>query len=219
LKSGDLDKRLSAYQDDALGESKRDRFERQLERDPALQEQLARSRALAQLVREAWTEGPAAPAPELLIAALRPQLAAISRERRARPAWQQALEQARVRLSSWLGPAPLATSAVAAFLLALAFLPRPAGPIPDLSALLPSTQAPLGSLPLSRAPLPGTRGVVPRIPYAPANLSQDSAAGVYDLSPGERPAMIFQGDDGSTILWLLQDDDLSLLLERMDRWG
>jgi hypothetical protein len=219
LKSSDLDKRLSAYQDGALGDAKRDRLERELESDVALQKQLKRGRALAHLVREAWTEGPAAPAPELLIAALRPQLAAISRERRARPAWQQTLELVRVRLANWIGPAPLATSAVAAFLLALAFLPRPSGPIPNLSALLPSEQSPLPSLPLTHAPEPSSRLVAPRTPFAPANLSQDAAAGVYDLSPGESPAMIFQNDDGSTILWLLEDDDLSILLERMDRWG
>jgi hypothetical protein len=219
LKSGDLDKRTSAYLDGALAEPRRDRFERELERDPALQEQLERSRALAQLVREAWTEGPAAPPPELLIAALRPQLAAISRERRARPAWQQALDGWRIRLSSWLGPMPLATSGVLAFLLALAFLPRPDGPIPNLSALLPSGRVEFGSAPLSSAPLPSTRFVAPRAQFSPANLSQDTAAGVYDLSPGESPAMIFQSDDGSTILWLLEDDDLSFLLERSDRWG
>jgi hypothetical protein len=61
--------------------------------------------------------------------------------------------------------------------------------------------------------------MVPRMPFAPASLSQGAAAGVYDLAPGERPAMIFQNDDGSTMLWLLEEDDLSFRLERMDRWG
>ena len=97
----DLDKRMSAYLDGALADTRRDRFERELERDPALQEQLKRSRALSQLVRESWTDGPASPPPELLIAALRPALAAITRERRARPAWQQALDDWRMRLSRW----------------------------------------------------------------------------------------------------------------------
>jgi anti-sigma factor RsiW len=219
LKSFDLDKRLSAYLDGALPDGKRDRLERELERDPVLQKQLKRRQALTHLVREAWTEGPAAPPTEFLIAALRPQLAAISRERRERPAWQQALERSRVWLSSWLGPTPLATSAVAAFLLALAVLPRPIGPTPDLSAVLPSGQPALESTPVPRAPMARSQLLVPRMPLSPASLSQDSAAGVYDLSPGERPAMIFQDEDGSTVLWLLEGDDLSLLLERMDRWG
>ena len=216
MKSFDLDKRLSAYLDGALPDGKRDRLERELERDPVLQKQLKRRQALTHLVREAWTEGPAAPPTEFLIAALRPQLAAISRERRERPAWQQALERANVWLSSWLGPTPLATSAVAAFLLALAILPRPTEPTPGLSAELPS-----GYEPRSVTDAAGSRNSIldPRMPVVPAGISRDSAAGVYDLSPGERPAMIFQDEDGSTVLWLLEGDDLSLLLERMDRWG
>ncbi len=219
MKSSDLDKRLSAYLDGALSDGKRDRFERELDGDPALQRQLKRGKALSHLVREAWTDGPAAPPTEFLIAALRPQLAAISRERRARPAWQQALERARVRLSSWLGPTPLATSAVAAFLLALAILPRPIGTPPDLGAVLPSAQPPLGLMPAPAAPATHSRPRVMRMPLAPASLSQDSAAGVYDVSPGESPAMIFQDEDGSTLLWLLEGDDLSMLFERLDRLG
>jgi anti-sigma factor RsiW len=221
LKSGDLDKRLSAYQDGALADSKRERLERDLERDPALQKQLKRSRALAGLVREAWTEGPAAPPPEVLLSALRPHLAAITRERREQPAWQRTLEQARIRFSSWFGPVPLATSAAAAFVLALALLPRTNVQDSSFTASLPLSQTRTQSAPAQplRMRMPSTQFMVPRMPFAPANLSQDSAAGVYDLSPGERPAMIFQNEDGSTMLWLLQEDDLSGLFKRMDRWG
>jgi hypothetical protein len=221
LKIGDFDKRLSAYQDGALTDSKRDRIERDLESDPALQKQLKRSQALGSLVREAWTEGPAAPPPELLISALRPQLAAIARERREQPAWAQALEQARVRVSRWFGPMPLVTSAAAAFLLALALLPSAEDQSQNFSASLPLVERELKTekLPMPRTRVSTTPYMVPRMPFAPAGLSQNSAAGVYDLSPGERPAMIFQNDDGSTMLWLLEDDDLSFLLERMDRWG
>ena len=219
MKTGDLDKRLGAYLDGALEKTKRDRFERELEGDPMLQKQLKRGQALSVLVREAWTEGPDAPTPEFLIAALRPQLAAIARERRERPLWQQALERARLRLANWFGPMPLATSALAAFLLAIALLPQPTGPTPGLPAELPTGQPRLVSTPQSSAPASHTRVGFPDMPLAPANLSPDAAAGVYDLAPGERPAMIFQGEDGSTILWLLPDDDLSLLFERTDRWG
>ncbi len=221
MKSGDLDKRLSAYQDGALADSKRDRLQRELERDPALQKQLKRSQALGNLVRDSWTEGPAAPPPDLLISALRPQLAAIARERREQPSWQRLLEQARVRFSGWFGPMPLATSAAAAFVLALMLLPQANEPTTDFSATLPlaprRTQA--EALPAPRTRVSTEPFMVPRVPFAPASLSQSTAAGVYDLSPGERPAMIFQNDDGSTMLWLLEGDDLSLLIERMDRWG
>jgi anti-sigma factor RsiW len=225
LKGSDLDKRLSAYQDGALTETKRERIERDLERDPALQKQLERSRALGSLVREAWTEGPAAPPPELLLSALRPHLAAIARERREQPAWRRALEETRIRLANWLGPVPLATSAAAAFVLALALLPRTNPNDATFSATLPlarpaqSAQRAHEPVPPLRTRTPSTQFMVPRMPFAPANLSQDSAAGVYDLSPREQPAMIFQNEDGSTMLWLLDEDDLSGVLGRVDRWG
>ncbi|MEX2208543.1 MAG: hypothetical protein WEF50_20195 [Myxococcota bacterium] len=220
MKIGDFDKRLSAYQDGALADSKRDRLERELEHDPALRKQLERSQALGSLVREAWTEGPAAPPPELLISALRPQLAAITRARGEQPAWAQALEQARLRVARF-GPMPLVTSAAAAFLLALALLPSSDDPNPNFSASLPLAQRELATeaVPMPRTRVSTTPYMVPRMPFAPASLSQNSAAGVYDLSPGERPAMIFQNDDGSTMLWLLEEDDLSFLHGLMDRWG
>jgi hypothetical protein len=47
----------------------------------------------------------------------------------------------------------------------------------------------------------------------------DRSAEIYDVSPGEGPAMLLQNPDGSTLLWLFESDDLSQLLERMDRWG
>jgi hypothetical protein len=31
--------------------------------------------------------------------------------------------------------------------------------------------------------------------------------------------MLLQNPDGSTLLWLFESDDLSHLLEQMDRWG
>lgn len=220
MKSGDLDKRLSAYLDGALADAKRERLEREIEREPALQAQLRRTQSLGSLVREAWCEGPAAPAPEYLIAALRPQIAAIARERRARPSWQRALEHARLRLAGWFGPMPLAASAAAAFLVALAILPRPNGPIPEM------TGGPIVATP-SASSTPFTLGLSESRPWQPSQsspfgpviFSRDAAASVYDLAPGENPAMILQNEDGSTLLWLLDEDDLSFRLEQMDRWG
>jgi anti-sigma-K factor RskA len=222
LKQDDFDKRLSAYIDGALTVAKREKLERELESDAALQKQLRRSKALASLVREAWTEGPAAPTPEFLIAAIRPDLAAISRARRARPEWQQTLEQLRLRVASWWSPVPLATSALAAFLLAVAFLPRPEGPLQDLVA----SSAPFISTGSEVTPAASRTNAMPtsrsraRLPsnfFAPASL--DRSAEVYDVSPGEGPALLLQNPDGSTLLWLFESDDLSQLLERMDQWG
>ena len=76
-------------------------------------------------MREAWSEGPAAPSPDFLLASIRPALAQIDRERRAQPSWQRTLEIAFARIGAALRPSPaLATAAVAAFVLALAILPH-----------------------------------------------------------------------------------------------
>lgn len=227
MKQDDFDKRLSAYIDGALTVAKREKLERELEADAALQKQLRRSRALSSLVREAWTEGPAAPTPEFLMAAIRPDLAAISRARRARPAWQQTLEHARLRFTSWWSPVPLATSALAAFLLAVAFLPRPEGPLQDLVAsAVPFTASPVPVAPADSTTNPGQPWRSPRVPksssiFEPASTfrDQDRSAEIYEVSPGEGPAMLLQNPDGSTLLWLFESDDFSQLLERMDRWG
>lgn len=229
MKSDDLDKRLSAYLDGALADAKRERFERELESDAALQKQMKRSQALSGLVREAWSEGPVAPTPDFLIASIRPHLAAISRERRARPAWQQSLELARQRFADWWSPMPLATSAVAAFLLAVVFLPRNESPLANLGAQLlttapAATSAPVPAYPNSTPVSSSTSSwraprLAPSNLFAPASLSSDGAASIYDYDQGENSGMLLQNEDGSTVLWLLDDDDLSLLLARADRWG
>src|SRR5262245_15518741 len=120
-----LDKRVSAYADGALRGPKRAELEQELERNPMLAAQLDRSRALGILVRDSWNEGPAAPSPEFLLAAIRPALAQIDRERRAQPSWRRALETAGARLLGALRPSPaLAAAAVGAFVFALAILPH-----------------------------------------------------------------------------------------------
>lgn len=203
------DKRLSAYADGALPDGQRERLERELERDDALREALRRTQSLGRLVRESWTEGPPAPPVEFLLASVRPHIAAIDRERRAQPAWQRALERLRIELGRWLGPAPIAASAAAAFLLALVVLPNSTEPIPAMQGNGSTASAPHNThSPLPPLPLPGAR-----TPYAPA------AATVYDMAPGERPAMIFEEKDGSTVLWLLDDDGTSWLQGLRDRWG
>jgi anti-sigma factor RsiW len=212
-----MDKRVSAYVDGALAGARRARLERDLERDPALREALQRTQTLGRLVRDSWSEGPPAPPTDYLIASLRTELHAIDRERRARPAWQQALERARVTVGHWLGPMPIATSALAAFLLAIAFLPRTSDPFGDVSAQLLSPPAPSATVHTFR-PAEMSRPPARTSVFAPADYSTDSGA-IYDVSPGERPAMIFQGKDGSTVLWLLDDDGLSRFLGSLDLWG
>jgi hypothetical protein len=186
LKKTTIDKRESAYADGALAGGRRARLERELEHDPALRESLQRTQSLSRLVREAWTEGPPAPPTDFLLARLRSELAAIDRERRARPTWQRGMERARIALGQWLGPAPIAASAAAAFLLALLVLPSSMAPVDGVVAQFPTSQAPQAPA-LPWAPVGGAsseRSAPAPGPYAPADYS----GSIYDVSPGERPA-------------------------------
>jgi anti-sigma factor RsiW len=214
-----MDKRLSAYVDGVLPDARRARLEREMERDPALREALQRTQSLGRLVRDSWSEGPPAPPTDFVIASLRSQLHGIDRERRARPAWQQALERARVALGHWFGPVPIATSAAAAFLLAITLLPNMPNafdPVNGTGATLPVTMS--RPEPMSPLRARSQSSARPTPLFAPADFSTDSSS-IYDVSPSERPAMIFQGKDGSTVLWLLDDDGLSRFLGSLDLWG
>ena len=213
MKYEKFDKRISAYADGALRGPKRAELEQELERDPKLAAQLDRSRALGRLVREAWSEGPAAPSPDFLLASIRPALAQIDRERRAQPSWQRTLEIALARIGAALRPSPaLATAAVAAFVLALAILPQP-----ELQGLEGSLSAHSESASLTRElvhmpPAPDAFSL-----SVPADFSAE-LDNVYDVSPG-RPAVLFQSGDGSTTLWLIEDGDQSFRFSSGQDWG
>lgn len=218
MKHEKLDKRVSAYADGALRGPKRTRLEQELERDPQLAQQLDRSRALGRLVRESWTEGPAAPSADYLLASIRPALARIGRERRAQPSWQRALEVALARIGAALKPSPtLAAAAVGAFLFALVILPHE--PLPGRlgASLFEVTPQHVESASLTRElvhmpPAPDAFSL-----SVPADFSAD-LDNVYDVSPG-RPAVLFQSSDGSTTLWLIEDGDLSFRFGSNGDWG
>jgi len=211
-----FDKQVSAYADGALRGPKRARLEEELERNPQLVAQLDRSRALSRLVRDSWTEGPAAPSADFILASIRPALAQIDRERRARPSWERGLEGVLARILAALRPSPaLATAAVAAFLFALAILPHE--PLPGgLGANIFAAHEPVESASLTRElvhqpPPPDAFSL-----SVPADYSAD-LDNVYDVTPG-RPAVLFQSGDGSTTLWLIEDGDLSFRFGSGD-WG
>jgi anti-sigma factor RsiW len=219
LKHDDLDKRVSAYIDGALRGPKRERLEREMDSDSTLAVQVSRSRALGRLVRESWNEGPPAPAPEFLLAAIRPAMAEIDRERNARPTWQRGLDSLLGRLIAALRPSPAFAMATAvAFFGALAFLPRFEatngmldGSMFNLASHSQEISSTSDSSPLTQS--------VPLFQTAPVDFSADgSTTGVYDVAPG-RPAVLFRGKDGSTTLWLIEDGDLSFRLERAGGWG
>lgn len=214
MKHDDLEKRVSAYVDGALRGPKRERLERELDGNASLADQVARSRALGRLVREAWTEGPLAPSPEFLIAAIRPALAEIDRERNAQPAWQRRLESLMAQLTAVLRPSPaLAFAAAAAFVAALTLMPRFEVTQGMLDGNLFASWNAAETV-TAQAPAAATEPnqSSPLFESLPADFSADGPGTVYDVSPGRRPAVLFHSQDGSTMLWLIDDGDTSFRL-------
>ncbi|MFI5315722.1 MAG: hypothetical protein ACHQ6T_08470 [Myxococcota bacterium] len=203
-----MDKRVSAYVDGALRGAKREQLERELDTDSQLAEQVRRSRALGRIAREAWTEGPAAPSPEFTLAAIRPALAEIDRERKARPFWLRELDALLGRVGDALRPSPLlAAAAAVAFVAALTVMPRL-----DIANGALDGRIPGASLGVTVAP-PGAgqshaRAAAPVIPSMFVDFTADGLGSVRDLSPG-RPAVLFHSGDGSNVLWLIDEGELS----------
>lgn len=221
MKHDDLEKRVSAYVDGALRGPKREQLERELDRDSVLARQVDRSRALGRLVREAWNEGPPAPAPDFLIAAIRPALAEIDRERNARPAWQRSLDSFFAHVAGALRPSPaLATAAAFAFVAALTLMPR----FELTNGMLDGSIFNLGASGATQAALaPSLQGSEvnqssPLFPQEQVDFSTDGSGSVYDVSPG-RPAVLFHGKDGSMTLWLIDGGDLSFRFGSAEGWG
>ncbi len=169
--------------------------------------------ALGSVIREVWTEGPRAPSPEYLIAALRPSMAAVDAERASAPLWERALEQ----MASWVRPASAAllsgVAAVALFLL----LPSTTPVAPDV--------APEGRVRMDPGlAIPGAEVVV-FSQQVPALFENGVARNVgvpqsiYDLAQGENPLMLFEADDGSTVIWVLGNSELSGGLPLAGGWA
>jgi anti-sigma factor RsiW len=188
-----LEKQVGAYRDGALSEREAAALRQRLASDPEAALELARHEALGRLAREAWREGPAAPSPEMLIAALRPGMTRIDAE----------LEDSRTaRWRGWLTPVPLFALGTAAAVLALAILPPGSlrGP-GERSAPQVIARADPSTLPVTSEP-PAAAGEQPdQIP-------------VYDLTQGDSPLVVFE-DGGTTFIWLIEpvkpSDDLSSL--------
>ena len=184
------ERRIEAYRDGALEGHARQRIEARLERDVEARAYLRDSEALGRVVREAWTDTPTPPTPEALIAALRPEMARVDtdlareeRTARSRPL----LDAARAFVRTVLRPAPLGMLAAAAAM-ALVFV-WPSAPLP---------QAPTTPVQLA------TTGADTR---AASETDLGSPSAIYDLAQGDTPLMIFEGTDGSTVIWMLDPDE------------
>lgn len=176
------EKRIEALLDGAAREGD----ERWVGADAERAAYLSRTRALGRVISEAWTEGPPAPSPEYVISALRPEMARIDAERAAR----RPLRRVSERASQWLRPLPIAALAGAAGL-ALVVLTSLNPPPDSSSAIRLGAAESLAAAPVARS------------------ADFDSPTTIYDLAQGNSPVMIFEADDGATVLWMLEDEGLS----------
>jgi hypothetical protein len=138
--------------------------------------------ALARLVREAWTDGPATPAVDTLLRTLRPALGRVDAEVEAQglgARWRELLR-------GLLAPAAIGGLAGAATVavLALALLRFD-------SATSPTAET---------GPITTVRVVT---------ASADDSSPISDLQ-SEAPLLVFEAEDGATVIWVVEDnDDLS----------
>jgi anti-sigma factor RsiW len=191
------EKKIEAHADGATRPTQREQVERWIRDDAARERYLSQTRAMGHDIREAWSEGPPAPSPEYLIAGLRPEMARTDAERARRSAWVRGSE----RLAELARPAPLAALAGAAALLLVV-----------LTSLEPA-QDPTTHLSLSPTPqgLTSEAGEFAARPAVLSEQSFDAPTTIYDLAQGDTPLMIFQAEDGATVLWLLEDEGVSWL--------
>lgn len=193
------EQRIDAYRDGALSAADRERVERLLDSDPESAARLSDTEALGRAIRAAWTEGPPPPPTEYLIAALRPALARADIER----ATDRSLA---ARLRETLSPVPLALACAAAAVLLLAW--------PTVTGLNGPDRA-LRSEPTQVAQaVSGDRLLTPVSEGAVA-----APAAIYDLAQEDRPLMIFEGLDGSTVIWILREEEnVSFMAVAADGW-
>lgn len=199
------EKQLDDYRDGVLPERERKR----IEADPELSEQLNLNMGLGALVKDAWTEGPPAPAPEVLFSALRPAMARIDAEIEAASPWNRLREQ----VSEWFTPGPVAAMVGAAALLMLAVLPAGNSDIPP--------EALIGQAMAEYQPPPNRliSEVLHELDVQTVSTTSgytsgtDKGSSVYDLGQGRDPLMLFESDD-ATVIWVIPDDSVSLRANR-----
>ena len=182
------EKLLDAYRDGALAPRKRERVEQWLRGEAGARERVEQIDGIGRAVRAAWTDAPPAPAPEYLIAALRPELTRIDAE--------LASDTLLRRVSGWLTelrrPLPAAALVGACALALFALLPADAVQ-PNIPGLAQKFQIKAG-------------GSVTASPF-------------YDLAQGDKPLLIFEGKDGSTVIWVLDDPDQLSRGSDSDGWA
>ena len=135
------ERELWAYLDRELAARPRERLEERLTPRSEEQAELDRMGALSSAIRASWSQGPRAPAAELVIQALRPELRQIDAERRQ---WSPA-QRLRALLGGALRPAPLSALAGAGAALALFLVVGLPARLPDEAPLAVSSPLRFGS--------------------------------------------------------------------------
>ena len=167
-------KRIAAYRDGALSDSERSAVEAQLQSDPEAARELKQTEALGAAVRDAWSDGPASPSPEYLIASLRPELDRVDRQLEASRPWSQLWDSMREAVQAVPGFALAGACALAV----LYFIPSAPGNPDRISAASTMNEFAVET------------------PVFP----------VYDLA-GEHPILLLEGQDGSPVIWILENPD------------
>jgi hypothetical protein len=186
------EQKIDAYRDGALSPRRHAALARELAADAEGQAHLRQSEAVGRAVREVWSEGPPAPRVDLLIQSLRPAMARVDAEIAERPSAARSAARWLGQVRDLLGPVPLALAGAAAVLaLALAS--------PD--ALRGSDGAGVA-----------TAGI------GSQSFGMGSPSAIYDLAQ-DAPLMIFEGEDGSTVIWILDaPEDQSLAPLSLSAW-
>ncbi len=169
-------RRLSAYRDGALSGPARQRLQQQLEADPESAGQLHEMEMLGEAVRVAWSDGPEGPDPDRLLASIRPALRAVDAEFDA-----QVRPRLRDRLAGFQWPVPSRVFAGAA-----------------LAGLLV-----VGILPFVGIGAPPSRVQPPIQPEFAQFRAPDS---IYDLGHWEVPVIVFEAEDGATVVWMVDEE-------------
>ncbi len=167
------ERQLGAYRDRELSPRARRRVERQLQSHAESARQLDQLETLGAMVREAWNEGPPAPAPEFLVNGLRSELRKLDVELAARSPGRRL----RQRLGELLRPVPV--TALAGSVMAAFFLVWLGSPVVDKGH--------------------------PVLAWSVPTLA--SPAAIYDLDQVGNSLLVYELDDGVTVIWLLEEDE------------